>query len=170
MDHLSHAQVRSVLEIARAHSTRNYVALLLAYNHGLRISEVCKLTPENFSQFILSVQRLKGSLKTNQPLTDDEILDVSLWLAKCRAGQSIIGIKRSALSVWFTRYCRLAGIPQHLRHFHVLKHSCAMHIIPSGIEVCRQYLGHRSIASTGQYLRVDDATAAEKAQPLLHAR
>jgi hypothetical protein len=30
----------------------------------------------------------------------------------------------------------------------------------AGVENIRQYLGHKSIASTGQYLKVDDAQAS----------
>ena len=55
----------------------------------------------------------------------------------------------------------------NLRHFHVLKHSCAMSGIPKGIEHVRVYLGYKSISSTGIYLKVDDATASAAIQAAL---
>jgi site-specific recombinase XerD len=43
----------------------------------------------------------------------------------------------------------------------VLKHSIAMQSIrEAGIENVRQYLGHRSISSTGAYLKVTDEAAS----------
>ena len=42
------------------------------YIHSHRISEVLTLTPENFDGGFCTVQRLKGSLKTIQPLVTHE--------------------------------------------------------------------------------------------------
>jgi integrase/recombinase XerD len=59
------------------------------------------------------------------------------------------------------RYARQAGIPERKRHPHVLKHTIGMQAIHSaGIENVRQYLGHKSMASTGAYLKVSDAEAS----------
>ena len=59
------------------------------------------------------------------------------------------------------RYAAEAGIPARKRHPHVLKHTIAMQTIHSaGIENVRQYLGHKSISSTGSYLKRTDAEAA----------
>ena len=40
--------------------------LLVAYNHGLRVSEVLSLTKENIQDGALVIQRLKGSNKTTR--------------------------------------------------------------------------------------------------------
>ena len=68
--------------------------------------------------------------------------------------------------VWFWKVmqkaCADAGIPQHKAHPHVLKHTTAMLTIKeAGIEHVRQYLGHKSIASTGEYLKVTDEQASK---------
>jgi site-specific recombinase XerD len=56
----------------------------------------------------------------------------------------------------------------HKAHPHVLKHSIAMQTIEhAGIENVRQYLGHKSISSTGSYLKVTDAEAAASVQRAL---
>ena len=48
-----------------------------------------------------------------------------------------------------------AGIQSDLAHFHCAKHARAMlSIKTAGIENVRVYLGHKSIARTGEYLKV----------------
>jgi integrase len=168
MKHLSKQQVLAVLHEARLHSERNFIAVLLAYLHAMRISEVCALTTLNFQGNELVVARLKGSKKTTQPLLGsaepllDERSNVLAWLDGLRHGQRLIGIERSMLSKWFVVYCRKAGVPQTLRNFHVLKHSAAHHALDGGakINAVQKYLGHASLASTGKYLEIDDATAS----------
>jgi integrase len=174
MEHLTQEQLLDVLQIAKRFSDRDWLAILLGYNHGLRIQEVCSLTPSNFASGYLTVQRLKGSLKTTQPLIEssnpllNERSAVEAWCGRFGARQRIFTIQRSMLGKLFEKYARLAGVPQHHRHFSVLKHSLAMHTIQqSGIENVRQYLGHKVISSTGQYLRVDDAQASAVIQRVL---
>ena len=51
-------------------------------------------------------------------------------------------------------------MPEHKLNPHVLKHTAAMHMIKkAGIEMVRRRLGHKSIASTGAYLKVNDQEA-----------
>jgi integrase len=60
------------------------------------------------------------------------------------------------------RPAKKAGIPSHLANFHCAKHTRAMHSIKTaGIENVRVYLGHKSIASAGAYLKVIDPQAAQ---------
>ena len=174
MEHLTKNQLQAVLAEAKKASQRDWLMLVLGYVHGLRISEVCALTPGNFkSAGHLTVQRLKGSMRTTQPLieSENELLNekaaIEAWIKAFSVRQRIFGIQRSMLSKLFEKYARLAGVPAHLRHFHVLKHSIAMHGIHTGIENVRQYLGHKSISSTGIYLQVDDAQASEAVQSAL---
>ena len=61
----------------------------------------------------------------------------------------------------FQKYAKRAGLPEHKWHPHTLKHSVARHHIrQAGIENIRRYLGHKSLASTGEYLKVTDEEAA----------
>ena len=70
MTFLTTDETIAVLTAARAHSTRDWVMILLSYRHGLRASEVCglKLTDINLKEGWVSIRRLKGSLQTVQPL------------------------------------------------------------------------------------------------------
>ena len=166
MQHLSREQVLAVLERARAASERDWTLLLVTFWHGLRASEAVALTPANFHDGYITVQRLKGSLRTTQPLVEDPhpLLDersaVQSWLRFHPEGR-LFPIGRVQFYRLFRRYAAAAGLPRHLAHPHILKHSIAsLTIREAGIENVRQYLGHVSIASTGEYLKVDDAAAS----------
>jgi site-specific recombinase XerD len=145
--------------------------ILVAFWHGLRASEVVQLTGENFTESHLTVGRLKGSLRTTQPLVShaepllDEQKALSEYAAKFTQNQRLFPVTRQHFWRLFQRYSKQAGIPKHKRHPHLLKHSIAMQTIEkAGIEHVRQYLGHKTIASTGAYLKVSDEAASEKVQ------
>jgi integrase len=137
--------------------------ILLAYGHGLRASEVCYLTPKHFDMTgpgYLTIQRLKGSLKTTQPLFPRERAAVEPFLAGRQPGDRLWYMSRHAFYCRFRKLVLAAGLPEHLAHPHCLKHSTGMRAIKAGIENARQYLGHKTISSTGAYLRVSDEAAA----------
>ena len=84
MEHLSREQVIALLTQARAVRERDWVLFLVAFWHGLRASEAVSLTAGNFADGYLNVQRLKGSLRTVQPLVEheSELLNEKLAVAK----------------------------------------------------------------------------------------
>lgn len=140
MEHLTKDELHNLLTVARAASEHDYVMILTAYAHGLRASEVCGLTAEQVRNGFLSVQRLKGSLHTVQPLvhSDDPLLDERAALTAWMQGKTgrLFSIGRKMFCVLFQKYVALAGIPAHKQHPHSLKHSVAMHNIhTAGIEM-----------------------------------
>src|SRR6266849_10758552 len=60
-----------VLEQAKKKSARNHCLILLAYKHGLRATEICRLKITDVANGRLDCARLKGSLHTNRPLESD---------------------------------------------------------------------------------------------------
>lgn len=167
MEHLTREQLVEVLRQAKIARKRDWILLLVTFWHGLRASEAVNLTSENFTDGYLTVQRLKGSMRTTQPLIEDadELLNesaaVESWIALHAPGERLFPISRVQFYRLMRRYGRAAGLPQHLCHPHVLKHTIAMQSIrEAGIENVRQYLGHRSISSTGEYLKVSDQAAS----------
>jgi site-specific recombinase XerD len=79
-------ELLKVLAQAKKVSDRNHLVVLLAYKHGLRASEVCRLTLKDVQHGRLDCKRLKGSLHTNRPLEADSnpLLDekasLTAWL------------------------------------------------------------------------------------------
>jgi hypothetical protein len=70
VNHLEKYELLAVLRVAREHSESDWLLFTFQYIHSHRISEVFALTPENFDGGFVTVQRLKGSLRTVQPLVN----------------------------------------------------------------------------------------------------
>jgi integrase len=173
MNHLNRNELLSLLRVAKNHSERDWLLLLTTFWHGLRASEATGLTSGQIRDGYIAVQRLKGSLKTRQPLVahKNPLLDEKTALEQLVAGlpakARLFAISRVQFFRLMQSYCRTCGIPAHKAHPHVLKHSIAMQsIATAGIENVRQYLGHKSIASTGAYLRVNDEQASSAVQSI----
>lgn len=70
------------------------------------------------------------------------------------------------------RYGEEAGDPKDRRHFHVLKHSIAVHLIAAGADVIlvRDWLGHRSIQNTMVYAQLLSPRRDAQAATLFQSR
>lgn len=167
MQALSKDELRRLLATARASRTRDWLMILVAFWHGLRASEVTQLTRDAVRDGLLDVRRLKGSNRTLQPLfahaepllnERDGLLE---FTREMHGNQRLFPVGRKHFWRLMQHYCELAGIPRAKAHPHVLKHTIALQTIHSaGIENVRQHLGHKSMSSTGAYLKVNDADAA----------
>jgi integrase len=71
MQHLEPAEVLSVRREAKVKGQREW-AMILAYKHGMRASEVCNLRVDDLDlkNGSIVVDRLKGSLRTTQAVTE----------------------------------------------------------------------------------------------------
>ncbi len=168
MQHLTKDELLDLLGAARAHSERDWLAILVGFWHGLRVSEITSFTPEAVRDGYITIQRLKGSLKTVQPLIEhiepllNEKAPLTAWVERAEPSKPVFDLSRQRFWKIMQMHCKTAGIPEHKAHPHVLKHTIAMQTIKSaGIENVRQYLGHKSISSTGAYLKVDDDAASK---------
>jgi type 1 fimbriae regulatory protein FimB len=91
MTFVTPVETLAVLKVAKQRSTRDWAMILLAYRHGLRASEVCRLKLADIDQKAgsISIRRLKGSLLTVQPLFQhrgqpllDETAAIRAWFTK----------------------------------------------------------------------------------------
>lgn len=171
---LDRAQILSLLRAAHDRNRTHWLALLMAFAHGLRASELIGIKRDDIRDGFLTVQRLKGSLKTTQPLIEsaevllDEKQAVESFIRPLLNQETLFKFSRFTFWRVVRKYSELAALPAHLAHPHVLKHSIAMQIIgTAGIENTRQYLGHKNISSTGAYLKVTDADASAAARAAL---
>ncbi len=186
MNHLTPEELLVLLRVAKSGSQRDWAMILLAYRHGLRASEVCglRLSDVDLKDGSISVQRLKGSLKTTQPLYRhrglpllDETAALRAWLRKRPADGSDFlftsqkggRLDRTQFFRLFQTYAGIAGLPTEKRHPHALKHSLASHLVAGNVNLAlvKQALGHRSINSTMKYVGTTDGQAAEAAQAAL---
>jgi integrase len=70
LKHLSEDELLDVFETARRRSTRDHALLIVCFQHALRASELIslKLGDIDWRNMEITIQRLKGSLRTTQPL------------------------------------------------------------------------------------------------------
>ncbi len=167
MEALSKPELLALLKAAREHRERDWLMILVAYSHGLRASEVIALQRDAVRDGHLTVSRLKGSLRTVQPLVSsaepllDERKALFDFVRLSHRNQRLFPVTRQHFWRLVQRYAEAAGIPARKRHPHILKHTIAMQTIhTAGIENVRQYLGHKSMSSTGAYLKKTDAEAS----------
>jgi type 1 fimbriae regulatory protein FimB len=179
-------EVRSVLRTARARSIRDWAIILLAYRHGLRASEVCNLLLDDIDlkNRSITIARLKGSMKTVQPLYEhrgqpllDEVRAIRQWLPERREdGSGFLFLSQKGSRLDRSQFFRIfqavavaAGLPAEKTHPHVLKHSLASHLVAGNVNLAliKQAMGHRSISSTMQYIGTTDGQAADAVQAAL---
>lgn len=158
---MTKAQLDAVLAVALKHSEDDYLALLIGFNHGLRISEILALTPENVMYGNLIVQRLKGSKKTVQPILPSE---QALIAAKVIAGGPFFSICRKTLWLHMKNYCKEAGVPfgKEFVAVHSLKHTTGRLGFLGGMSIpeVQTYLGHVNGACTMMYMKAPENEAA----------
>jgi type 1 fimbriae regulatory protein FimB len=154
--------------------------VLLAFKHGLRASEVCglKLSDIDLKNGIITIRRCKDSLKSSQDLLDlpgqpllSEKRVLKAWLEE-REGyrdrsdylflsQKGGGMDRSAFFRLFQSLAKRVGLPAGKQHPHCLKHALGFYLVEQGVSLpsIQQALGHKSLSSTGVYLKVNDERA-----------
>jgi len=172
MHSLSRKQLEA-LQAAAKESARDTLMIALAVEHGLRATEVCKLRVQDFdtstNTVYLTVQRLKGSRRTRQPLFPATQSRLIKLISGKRLGDYLFpgtnpGQHITRVTFWrvFKRHCRATGlIPAHLSP-HALKHTTALLGLHGGMKIneVQTYLGHASGASTLRYLMVGDTEAS----------
>lgn len=177
MEQLSKEEMKRFLQAAKGAKGVPewfWLALLVGFCHGLRVSEIVGLTVDNVQDGYLVVQRCKRSKKTAQPLKSDEdpLLDergalidyVSLhaWnqpLFKCSTRHFLRLVDKVGA---------MAGLPKHKRVTKILKQSCGRQLAETQpLNYVQTWLGHKSLSSTGAYTRANDEEAAAKCIPAL---
>jgi integrase len=159
-------------------SGRIYCAIMLAFRHGMRVAEVCKLLREDvdLKARTITVRHLKGSNTVTQPLSDLEVSTVRELLAASPESPFVFTSRKhkmqnelspTTLFNDFVEVAKKAGLPPHKRHFHVLRHGLGFALAEKGVPLnyIQMALGHKSIGSAAIYSRpsqeaVDKAMAA----------
>lgn len=165
MKYLSITEIKAMLR--EVPNTRHRLCLLIGFWHGLRASEIIALKGADIRDGHVDVKRLKGSMHTIQRYQyhPDPELDESGPLTELASrvamDERLMPMTRWGILKVVKRACKKAGINAKKAKTHTLKHSCAMTVIGSGIENARQRLGHKSLSSTGAYLRVTDDRASD---------
>jgi integrase len=147
------------------HGQRDALAILMAYKHGLRVSELVAMrwswidwssTPR------LTVVRCKGSIKdVAHILAEDEVRPLRKMqrAAVDKKNGLIFTGERGKVSVaWFQRMLKRTGAECGLPlvHAHQLRHACGFALADRGKDLTeiRLQLGHKSISNTMHYVEL----------------
>ena len=148
------------------HSVRDYCLMLLAYRHGLRVSELIdiRLKDTDLDTGRIYIRRIKGSLSTHQPIEGDELRAIRAWL-KLReeypnsSSSYLFLSERGPLTRQAINYLvKRAGVKAKLPFSvnpHMLRHSTGYYLANKGYDtrLIQDYLGHKNITHTVKYTR-----------------
>lgn len=155
---------------------RDYCVLLLAFRHGLRVSELCslKLSDIDLESKIFHVRRLKGCDHGVHDFYNGETQAIRAWLAErqkmnpsAECDTLLISERRKAMSrvtiFHLVREIAAAAGLEHLEvHPHMLRHSTGYALIQKAdVRVVQDFLGHRSISSTVRYTKLNRSRFAK---------
>lgn len=146
------------------HGQRDRAMLLVAYKHGLRVSELVGLQWHmiDFKQGRLHTSRLKSGLDTVHPLQGDELRALRAVRREWPNGDYVFQSERGGplARCQVNRIIARAGVAAEIDvHVfpHMLRHSCGYALANAGTDTRRiqDYLGHVNINHTVRYTRLD---------------
>lgn len=168
-EYLTAVEIETLLNTAKASASsdflrcRNYALLLLAFRHGLRVSEAVamKWAAIDLISARVWINRLKGSISGSHPLGKDEVralkklrshIPHSPWVFTTGKG---VPIDESGARKCVERL----GIKAKLSipiHFHMMRHSCGYALANAGKDtrLIQDWLGHKDIKNTAKYTQL----------------
>jgi type 1 fimbriae regulatory protein FimB/type 1 fimbriae regulatory protein FimE len=162
-EHLTEAEVEKLLDAARAnrHGHRDALMVLMAYRHGLRVSELLDLqwNQIDFEHATLHVRRTKKGTPSTHPIRGDELRALRrLQREQQPTSAFVFTSERSAPfgPTGFARIIERLGVAAKLTikvHPHMLRHACGYALANKGHDTraLQAYLGHRNIQHTVRY-------------------
>ncbi len=173
---LTQTELRSLLRVIK--NKRDYAIFLLAYRHGLRVSEIglLQVGDLDLSRFQIMIHRVKDSISGEHVMQPDEVKAVKACL-RDRGYESPILFTSKRRNPISTRqldnlmkdYGKLADIPKDKRHFHVLKHSITTHLLQGGarLHTVNAWVGHASIKNTMIYTHISNPERDEEVRRVM---
>lgn len=144
----------------RRYSLRDATMILVAFRHGLRVSELCALTWDqiDFSQGMMHVRRLKNGIASVQQIGGEEMRALRALKREDGAGRFVFMSERGApmTPAGFRKLlARLAAAANFSFsvHPHMLRHATGYKLANDGRDTraLQHYLGHKNIMHTVRY-------------------
>lgn len=165
-EHLSPAEIDRLIAAAKQlgrYPQRDAAMILLAYRHGLRVSELVAMRREqvDLQQGQLHVRRLKNGLPSTHPLRGPEIRALRQVLRDYPDTPYVFVSERKApmTDSNFRKLIARAGDVAKLGmpiHPHMLRHSTGFKLANDGQDTraIQHYLGHKNIQHTVNYTQL----------------
>lgn len=162
-EYLTEVEVESLIKAAREtgrHGHRDATLILLAYRHGLRVSELVSLRWDqvDLKQGLMHVNRVKNGTASTHPVRGPEIRalrrlqrdypDTPYVFVTERKGPLTTSTVRKMVSRAGEKSAM--GFPVHP---HMLRHACGFKLANDGQDTraVQHYLGHKNIQHTVRY-------------------
>jgi site-specific recombinase XerD len=175
-EYLTTAEVERLRKAVRGvgrHGLRNDTMILLAYRHGLRVSELIHLRWDqvDLDQGFLHVRCLKHGVPSTHPMTSSEIRALRR-LARDTQGQAYVFLSErqgpltaSSVRKMIAQAGERAGLGFPV-HPHQLRHGCGYKLAndKQDTRAIQLFLGHKNIQHTVKYTEL----AAERFKDFWH--
>jgi integrase len=168
-EHLTEGEVERLIAAAKRNrwGHRDATMLLVAYRHGLRVSELVDLRWEQveFASGTLHVRRVKRGTPSTHPILGDEMRALRR-LQRDQEPKSpfVFTSERGApfSTAGFARMVERAGAEARFgfkAHPHMLRHACGYALANKGHDTraLQAYLGHRNIQHIVRYTELSPA-------------
>jgi integrase len=162
-EYLTSDEVVQLIEAARKRGRWGYrdgTLILIAYRHGLRVSELTALrwSQVDFTNQHLAVVRRKNGKPSTHPLQGDEVRALRKLHGDAKGSQFVFNSERGTpLTTRSVRYLiaeagKAAQLPFAV-HPHMLRHGTGFKLANDGLDtrLIQDYLGHRSVQHTVRY-------------------
>jgi integrase len=162
-EYLTEAEVEKLMSAAQGnrHGHRDATMILVAYRHGLRVSELVDLRWDqvDFRAATLHVRRAKQGTPSTHPILGDELRALRrLQREQEPRSPFVFTSERDApfTTAGFARMIERAGIEAKFSfkaHAHMLRHACGYALANRGHDTraLQSYLGHKNIQHTVRY-------------------
>ena len=165
-EHLTVAEIDRLIAAAQRlgrHGHRDATMILLAFRHGLRVSELVNLRRDqvDLQQGLLHVRRCKNGLPSTHPLHGPELRALRKLLRDYPDTPYVFVSERRApmTTATFRKLVARAGEEAKLGmpiHPHMLRHSTGFKLANDGQDTraIQHYLGHKNIQYTVLYTQL----------------
>lgn len=176
----SNDELLAILAEAKRHSERDWLMMCVAYNHGLRVSELTgkkAFRGKDVTDGRLYIKREKRGDMCDHPLVENpnpllnEKDAIIAFAQKAKPGEPVFKIGRQWFWVLVKRYAKAAGIPARQARTHSFRHTVAMNLIDKiGVPKLQRFLGQRSDGAVLRYTKPKEKDATDAANRVLSGR
>jgi integrase len=162
-EYLTEAEVERLIEAAKGnrYGHRDATMILMAYRHGLRVSELVDLRWDqiDFDTANLAVRRVKSGSPSTHPIRGDELRALRRLNREQEPKSAFVFTSERGspfTTAGFARLVERAGAAAKLgfkAHPHMLRHACGFALANKGHDTraLQAYLGHKNIQHTVRY-------------------
>jgi site-specific recombinase XerD len=163
-EYLTPKEIERLIAAAKArgrrYALRDATMILVAFRHGLRVSELCSLTWDqfDFSQGMMHVRRMKRGMASVHQIGGEEMRALRALKRDDAAGRFVFMTERGGpmTRAGFFKLLARLGVASKFAfpvHPHMLRHATGYKLANDGRDTraLQHYLGHKNIMHTVRY-------------------